>query len=63
MTEERQKIINEWLSIHCQTCEFNDDRGTGYVNCQSECEVVKDIGIECIHYERTNNEQSEGTDE
>lgn len=51
MTPERAKAINEWLSIYCQKCEENLDRGTGYVNCQAECEVQKDIGIACIHYQ------------
>ena len=51
MTDERQKLIQDWLKIHCQKCEENLDRGTGYVNCQAECEVQKDVGIECIHYE------------
>lgn len=51
MTAERQKLINEWCEIHCQTCIENLDRGTGYVNCQEECEVQKDVGIACIHYE------------
>jgi hypothetical protein len=51
MTHERQKAIDEWLSSHCQKCAENDDRGTGYVNCQAECEVQKDVGIACIHYD------------
>ncbi len=51
MTPERQKLINEWLKVYCQTCINNDDRGTGFVNCQAECEVQKDVGIACIHYE------------
>ena len=51
MTLERRKAIDAWLSIHCQKCVENDDRGTGYVNCQAECEVQKDVGIACIHYE------------
>ena len=51
MTQERKKAIDEWLHIHCQTCTENLNRGTGFVNCQSECEVLKDIGIACIHYE------------
>ena len=51
MTEKRQKAINEWCAIYCQKCVENLDRGTGYVNCQSECEVQKDVGIACIHYE------------
>ena len=51
MTAERQKAINEWLDIHCQTCAENLDRGTGFVNCQAESEVQKDVGIACIHYE------------
>ena len=51
MTPERQKAIDEWLSSHCQKCAENDDRGTGYVNCQAECEVQKDVGIACIHYD------------
>lgn len=51
MTAERQKKINEWCDIYCQKCAENLDRGTGYVNCQMECEVQKDVGIACIHYE------------
>ena len=51
MTAERKKAINEWLDIHCRTCANNDDRGTDFLNCQAECEVQKDIGIACIHYE------------
>ena len=59
MTPERQKSIKEWLSIHCQKCVENDDRGTGYVNCQAECEVQKDVGIECIHYEQYHEQDGE----
>lgn len=51
MTPERQELINEWLKEYCPTCANNDDRGTGFVNCQAECEVQKDVGIACIHYE------------
>lgn len=51
MTEERAKAINEWLGTHCQTCAENLDKGTEFVNCQVECEVQKDVGIACIHYE------------
>ena len=51
MTEERQKAIDEWCKIHCQTCTENLDRGTGYLNCQAECEVQKDVGVACIHYD------------
>ena len=51
MTAEREKAINEWLGIHCPKCANNDDRGTDFLNCQAECEVQKDIGIACIHYE------------
>lgn len=51
MTPERAKAINDWLGEHCQKCIENLDRGTVFVNCQSECEVQKDIGIACIHYE------------
>ena len=51
MTAEREKAINEWLDIYCQKCANNDDRGTGFLNCQAECEVQKEIGIACIHYE------------
>ena len=52
MTAERAKAINEWLRIHCQKCANNDDKGTGFVNCQAEGEVEKDVGIACIHYEQ-----------
>ena len=51
MTAEREKAINEWLDIHCRMCANNDDRGTDFLNCQAECEVQKDVGIACIHYE------------
>ena len=51
MTAEREKAIDEWLSAHCPKCAENDDRGTVYVNCQAECEVLKDVGIACIHYD------------
>ena len=59
MTPERQKTINEWLDVHCQKCTENTDRGTGYVNCQTECEVVKDVGIACIHYEEYREQEGE----
>lgn len=51
MTAEREKAINEWLGAHCPKCENNLDRGTDCINCQAECEVQKDVGIACIHYE------------
>ena len=47
----REEAISEWLNIHCPKCANNDDRGTDFLNCQAECEVQKDIGIACIHYE------------
>ncbi len=56
MTVEREKAINEWLDIHCPMCANNDDRGTDFLNCQAECEVEKDIGIACIHYEEAVND-------
>ena len=59
MTPERQKAIDEWLSEHCQKCVENNDRGTGYVNYQAECEVQKDIGIACIHYEEYHENEGE----
>lgn len=59
MTPERAKAINDWLGEHCQKCIENLDRGTGFVNCQSECEVQKDIGIACIHYEEYIEEEAE----
>ena len=59
MAPERQKTIDEWLSIYCQKCAENDDRGTGYVNCQAECEVQKDVGIACIHYEEYHKQEDE----
>ena len=40
------------------------DRGTDFLNCQAECEVQKDIGIACIHYEEAYDiepQESEGT--
>jgi hypothetical protein len=55
MTSEREKAINEWLGIHCRLCANNDDRGTNFLNCQAECEVQKDIGIACIHYEEAHD--------
>lgn len=51
MTADRQKAIDEWCDKYCRTCRNNDDMGTEYVNCQAECEVVKDVGIACVHYE------------
>ena len=59
MTAERQKKIDEWCDIYCQKCVENLDRGTGYLNCQAECEVQKDIGIACIHYEEAMEEEPE----
>lgn len=56
MELSRAKAINEWLKTHCNKCEHNLDCGTGCVNCQSECEVQKDIGVECIHYEEKEND-------
>lgn len=55
MTTEREKSINEWLDKHCRMCANNDDRGTDFLNCQAECEVQKDIGIACIHYEEAHD--------
>lgn len=51
MTAEREKAINEWLGIHCPKCANNADKGTEFLNRQAECEVQKDVGIACIHYE------------
>lgn len=51
MTAERAKAINEWLGTHCLKCANNSDRGTDFVNCQVECEVQKDTGVACIHFE------------
>ena len=48
---ERAKAINDWLGIHCPKCIYNADRGTGHIDCQAECEVLKNTGIACIHYE------------
>ena len=59
ITPERQKLIDEWLSIYCQKCAENLDRGTEYVNCQAECEVQKDVGIACIHYEEYHEQEGE----
>jgi len=56
MTAERAKVINEWLRTHCKTCVENLDKGTEFVNCQAECEVQKDIGVACIHYEKYKTE-------
>jgi hypothetical protein len=57
MTKERIKAINDWLNIHCRKCGNNIDIGTGYVNCDAECEVQKDIGIACIHYRPVYDEE------
>ena len=51
MTAERQRAILKWCETYCPKCENNLDRGTEYLNCQAECEVQKDVGIACIHYE------------
>jgi len=51
MTAEREIAINEWLGIHCPKCVNNNDIGIGLINCQAECEVQKDVGVACIHYE------------
>ena len=59
MTTERAKAINEWLKTHCQTCAENLNKGTKFVNCQSECEVQKDIGVACIHYKEYMAESEE----
>lgn len=59
MTVERARAINEWLGIHCRKCVNNDDRGTGFTNCQAECEVEKNVGIACIHYEEGYEEGEE----
>ena len=59
MTAERKKTIDEWLSAHCSKCAENDDRGTGYVNCQAEFEVQKGVGISCIHYEECYEQEGE----
>ena len=53
----RQELQAEWLKYYCPTCANNDDRGTEYCNCQAECEVEKDIGIACIHYEESEVEE------
>lgn len=52
---ERQLEINEWCKSHCPKCEYNLDKGTEFVNYQAECEVQKDIGIACIHYEEAHD--------
>ena len=59
MTDKRKKLIARWCSIYCQTCEENLDRGTGFLNCQAECEVQKDVGIACIHYQEHIVEEDE----
>lgn len=59
MIAERQKAIDDWCNIHCRTCAENLDRGTDFVNCQAECEVQKDVGIACIHYEEYLGEDDE----
>ena len=47
----RDELQTEWLREHCPKCENNRDKGTEFCNCEAECEVVKDVGIACIHYE------------
>ena len=47
----RTELQTEWLREHCPKCVNNLDRDTDYCNCEAECEVVKDVGIACIHYE------------
>ena len=59
MTAEREKAINEWLRVNCPKCANNDDRGTDFLNCQCECEVQKDVGIACIHYEEAEESEVE----
>ena len=59
MTAEREKKINDWLGSHCPKCLSNADRGTEFVNCQAECEVQKDVGIACIHYEEAFDSESQ----
>ena len=56
---ERQKKIDAWMDEHCQKCEYNNDREAGpeYLDCQAECEVEKDVGIACIHYEEHMEEE------
>ena len=51
MVREREDAIQKWLDEHCRQCDNNADKGTDFVNCQAECEVLKDTGIACIHYE------------
>lgn len=50
MTEERRKKIQEWCEKHCQECENYDD----WKGCMAENEVIKDVGIVCVHFERRN---------
>ncbi len=57
ITVERAKLINKWLDIHCCKCANNSDKENGFVNCQAKCEVEKDVGISCIHYEREEEEE------
>ena len=59
MTAERAKAINDWLGKYCRTCMNNLDIGTDFINCQAECEVQKDVGIACIHYEEYEDEDSD----
>lgn len=48
MTAERKKQIAEWCLEHCWKCaNCTDVEGDG---CAA-CEVKKDVGIACIHYE------------
>ncbi len=59
MTAEREKAIKEWLGTHCKKCIYNEDRGTDFLNCTAKCEVQKDVGIACIHYEEYIEESEE----
>ena len=56
MTIQRANKIEKWLDKHCRMCANNADRDSQFVNCQAECEVEKDIGIACIHYEEAVND-------
>ena len=50
MTEERRKKIQEWCDKNCPECENHDD----VKGCLAENEVIKDVGIVCVHFERRN---------
>ncbi len=59
MTPERQKAINEWLSLHCRKCVYNEYRGTCGIKCQFVYEILLNVGMSCIHYEEYHEQEDE----